>query len=526
MYREIPKFQPDEILPYLRKSRSDDPTLSVEEVLERHEAMLNEWIDRNLPSSIPEENWFREVVSGETIDGRPEMKKVLQKIESQSIKAILCIECSRLSRGDLEDCGRLIKLLRYTGTYVITPLKTYDLTDEYDRDAFERELKRGNDYLEYTKKILYRGRAESAKQGFYIGSTPPYGYDIIWIMDGKRKRPVLEINEQEAEVVRMIFDMYVNQGLGVQAIATRLDKIGVKARNGKKFSRSTARDTLRNEHVMGKVVWKRRPITKVVENSEIITKRDVSEEKLLFDGKHEAIIDEKTFYKAQNIYNTTPKVNIDFTLKNPLASLMYCQCGEIMTMTPNHGKHRYRCKYYSQCQTASIDTEPIIAAVCDKLEQEIENFEVKLTDGKEEENKNKQKEIKLLERRISEYEAKEISLWDKYAEDGMPKSIFERLLEKNNSEKEKALCELKALQETINVKSNYEDAIVTFSEALDALRNGKASADTQNNLLKACIKRITYSREKPVRVSQTNCDSKTKNGWTDPDFYLDIEFTI
>lgn len=65
----------------------------------------------------------------------------------------MVVDVQRLSRGDLEDCGRLIKLLRYTGTKVITPQKIYDLDDEYDRDAFERELKRGNEYLEYFKRF-------------------------------------------------------------------------------------------------------------------------------------------------------------------------------------------------------------------------------------------------------------------------------------------------------------------------------------------------------------------------------------
>ena len=53
MYREYPKFQPDEVLEYLRKSRSDDPSLTVEEVLAKHEGLLKEWVDRNLDAPIP-----------------------------------------------------------------------------------------------------------------------------------------------------------------------------------------------------------------------------------------------------------------------------------------------------------------------------------------------------------------------------------------------------------------------------------------------------------------------------------------
>lgn len=526
MYRETPKLLPEEILVYLRKSRSDDPMLSVEEVLQRHETILNEWIGRNLDGPIPEENWYREVVSGETIANRPEMRKVLRKIESSQYKAVLCVECSRLSRGDLEDCGRLMKILRFSSTYVITPMKMYDLADEYDRDGFERELKRGNDYLEYTKKVLYTGRELSAKKGFYLGSNAPYGYNKIWIMDGKRKRPSLEINEQEAEVVRMIFDMYLNQGIGVQAIANKLGKMGIVARNGMPFSRSTARDVLRNEHLMGKVVWKRRPITKIVEQSEIITKRDVNEERLIFDGMHPAIISEEMFYKAQEITNSAPKVNIDFTLKNPLSTIMYCECGNIMTLNGSKvRKPRYRCKYHTLCKNASIETDEVIEAVCKAIEDEIENFEVRLNQSEKDEQKRKTSEIKVVERRIAECENKEVSLWEKYTDEGMPKRIFDQLLEKNTSEKERLLNELKSLKDTINIHSKCEDAITSLSEALAALRNREASAEKQNALLKACIDKITYSRESPVRVTK-DYKGPTKNGWTVPDFHLNIDFKI
>lgn len=77
--------------------------------------------------------------------------------------------------------------------------------------SFERELKRGNEFLEYQKKIMNRGRLLSVQQGNYIGSVAPYGFNKIFVQDGKRKCPTLEIKEDEANVVRMIFDMYVKK---------------------------------------------------------------------------------------------------------------------------------------------------------------------------------------------------------------------------------------------------------------------------------------------------------------------------
>ena len=121
--------------------------------------MLDDFCRRTWDALVPEQNRFREVVSGETIESRPEIKKVLRLIEQDRYKAILIVEPQRLSRGDLEDIGRLSKLLRYTHTYVLTLQYSYDLADERDRDYFERELKRGNEYLEYSKRIMANGKA-------------------------------------------------------------------------------------------------------------------------------------------------------------------------------------------------------------------------------------------------------------------------------------------------------------------------------------------------------------------------------
>ena len=87
-YIEELNLQPDEFLAYLRKSRADDPLLTVEEVLSRHEAILDEWAERNIGAKVPEENKYREVVSGEAIADRPEMQKVLKLIESRPARAL------------------------------------------------------------------------------------------------------------------------------------------------------------------------------------------------------------------------------------------------------------------------------------------------------------------------------------------------------------------------------------------------------------------------------------------------------
>ena len=249
--KEMPKLTPEEILDYLRKSQSDDPLLSVEEVLQKHETILDRWAEEHLGGKVPEENKFREVVSGETIKGRPEIQKVLRLIESPKIKAVKVVEPQRLTRGDLEDIGRLMKLLKHSNTLVITPERIYDLRDEYDWEAFERKLKQGNEYLEYYKKIQARGKLLSVSQGNYISPKPPYGFDRTKVMDGKRECPTLKENKEQADVVRLIFDLYVNTQMGRTRIARHLDSLHIKPPKGDHWQASSIKDMLRNVHYIG-----------------------------------------------------------------------------------------------------------------------------------------------------------------------------------------------------------------------------------------------------------------------------------
>ena len=235
MYKEYPIFYYYEVLEYDRKSRSDDPLLSIEEVLERHGKILEEYASKHLGGPIPEENKYKEVGSAESIDDRPEMLRLLKAVESPAIKAVMVVDVQRLSRGDLEDAGRLIKILRYTNTYVITPHKIYDLRDEYDRDAFERELKRGNEYLEYFKKIQRRGKLASVKEGNYVGSVAPFGFTRVPIKDKNNKIECWTLAEKkdEADIVRLIFHWYCNDDIGVTAICRRLESMNIKTKKKK-----------------------------------------------------------------------------------------------------------------------------------------------------------------------------------------------------------------------------------------------------------------------------------------------------
>lgn len=537
-------FAPDEVLVYLRKSRSDDPLLSVEEVLRKHESILNEWVERNLSAKIPEENIFREIISGETIADRPEIQKLLSKIESPKYKAILCVEVQRLSRGDLEDAGRLIKLLRYTNTFVITPPKTYDLQDEYDRDIFERELKRGNEFLEYQKKIMGRGRLLSVSQGNYINSMPPYGYDKVWVMDGKRKVPTLAENKEQADVVRLIYDLYVNKNMGYKRICDYLENLNIKPPKGKYWSPSALKDLLRNVHYIGKVKWNWRKTVTIVEDGEIVKTRPKTQmgEYLIYDGKHQAIISEEIFNLAQEKLGKNPRIPVSKTIVNPFAGVLYCHCGRAMLLRFNKTKDgfeknppRLMCTDQTHCKTGSCLFSDMIDEVCRDLEEYIDDFEVKIENQDENSEKLHLDIIKNLEKSLKDIEAKQIAQWEAQSNPNpdlrMPADIFKVLKEKLAKEKEETKKALEQAYNSIPTPIDYEERISSFRNAISALKNDEVSAEAKNTLLKACVERIDYYRDAPERLRRAKNERKGATlpiggGWTETPIELDIKVKI
>ena len=539
-YNYSEMFTPEEILDYLRKSQSDDPLLTVEEVLQKHESILDEWSEKHLGAKVPEENKFREVVSGETIKERPEINKVLRLIESPKYKAVKVVDPQRLTRGDLEDIGRLMKLFKHTGTYVITPERVYDLRDEYDWTAFETELKRGNDYLNYYKKIQKRGKIASVASGNYIFSVPPYGFDKIKVMDGKKECPTLKENPEQANVVRMIFDMYGNKGVGRTLIAYRLDELGIKPPKGKQWSPTALREMLLNVHYIGKVKWNWRPTVTVVEDGQFKKKRPQGkiEEYLVFEGKHDGIVSQELFDKVQERIGNNPRATSRVKLRNPFAGIMFCRhCGKIMVLKYNKDKDgndrcapRIMCSDQSRCGTGSATYDEVIERVCEVLEECIEDFEIRVENDEGNSIKLHARLIKDLEKKMKDLEAQELAQWEAQShpdpEQRMPIAIFKKLNEKLLEQKEEVRQALCKAYESMPEPVDYEEKITHFRETINSLKDLDGDNERKNNLLKACFERIDFYKEKPVRKDPANGGGTfpmTKSTWTQPPIELDVK---
>ncbi len=145
--------------------------------------------------------------------------------------------------------------------------------------------------LKLISRRMQRGKIKSIEEGKFIAQAPPYGYDIKYLNNKER---VLVINEDKATVVKIIFDMYLN-GDGACKISNYLNELGYKTTTGRTWYEKGIRDIIKNKVYCGYIVWNK------VERKRNSSRTRGIEEQIEVKGKHEPIISEDIWNKAQNI---------------------------------------------------------------------------------------------------------------------------------------------------------------------------------------------------------------------------------
>ena len=504
-----PEYKSKIWLMYLRKSRQDDPNETVEEVLAKHELWLQEWAVKNLGRRIPEEHIYREIVSGERISDRREMQKVLKEIERPEVGGILCFNASRLSRGDLLDCGTLIINLRFTSTLVATPMVVYNLEDNRERQYFQDDLLRGSSYLDQTKEVLATGREIAVtKKGSYIGSVAPYGYKKVKI----GKICTLEPHETEADVVRMIYDLYVNQDVTFHSIARKLDSMGIMPRTGTTWRDTSIRQIVANHHYDGKVIWGKRKTKIVIEDGkQIRTRRWSNEDDFeVVDGMHPALIDHDTFVKANEKRLNNPRIIRDLQLSNPLAGILFCsKCGHAMRRVPyTHAEHRYACHTHKPACMKSIKMSDVHEAVIAALEQsELPDLRAKLNDNQGSSRAIQQKILDGLMKQMEEYKEQEENQYELLETKKYTLELFEKRNAALREKMKKCEVQIREAKNNMPKEVDYAERIVALEDAIKALRDDSVSIEDKNRFVKKIVDRIEITTF-PLPKRSTGCHLK------------------
>lgn len=325
--------------------------MSTAEVLSKHRAALTE-LAGTLGLSV--DGTYEEVASGEKLYARPEMLRLLERVRGGAVGAVLCMDIDRLGRGGMADQGAIFDAFRESGTLIITPEKTYDLSNDVDIEMTEFKAFFARAEWRAIRKRMRRGLMQTIEAGGYTPNAP-YGYRQC----RKGKLPSLEIVEEEARFVRFIYRQYLG-GAGAQSIARQLNAMGSVPHRGREWSRSSVRHILRNPTFAGKVAWNRvkhfRPGEHGREKHHVVCMPE--SDWLLVDGAHEAIIPFEQWQAAQQQRRARQVPPRRGGLSaNPLAGLVVCsRCGRKMQRTGGGSGGAYLlCPTQGCCAGARFD---------------------------------------------------------------------------------------------------------------------------------------------------------------------------
>ena len=487
-------YEPHELLMYLRKSRSDDPNETVEEVLQKHETMLQEYALQNFGFNIPEKAIYREVCSGESIEDREEIKYVLHQIESPQIKGILVVEPERLSRGDLSDCATIINAFRFSKTKIFTLDDVFDLEIKKDRDAFQNKLLSARDFYEYITGILSRGCDNAAKRGCYISSTSGYGYERIKI----GKNWTLQPFEPEFSYLKMMYE-WADAGESLGLIGRKLDELGAKPRKADKWNRATILRILKNPINAGLIVRGRQKTVQVYENGKVVKKqvKGKEEELIVAKGLRPAAVSMERFESVNKMLDSHPSVNWKTQLQNPLAGLLFCaKCGRSMgrkLYQQGATREYYLCPTRPQCH-AAIAYDRVFTALIHSLEQvQLPDLKLKVENNDGQARKVQERLLLQLSKQLNDLKAQEEKQYEMFETGRYTLELFDR---RHTELKEKMGNIEKAIEKTrseLPPEIDYKEKAAALQDAIEILKDTNADANEKNRVLKNIIERIDMS---------------------------------
>lgn len=189
-----------------------------------------------------------EAQSGTNID-RDGFRNLVSAARRNEFDAVVIYDISRGSR-DVGDWFNFRKEMMHLGIRIISATQTLgDITNPNDFLTELISVGLGQHAVLDTRKKSIDGVAVRAKEGVFLGGTPPLGYDIV--------DQQYVINPTEAQHVKTIFQMYA-AGKSYNTILAALD--GARGKKGKPLGKNSLNSILKNERYIGVYTWNKRHV--------------------------------------------------------------------------------------------------------------------------------------------------------------------------------------------------------------------------------------------------------------------------
>ena len=432
-------------------------------------------------------------VSGRKAEKRPEFQKMIAMAKSSDhpVDAILVWKFSRFARNQEESIVYKSLLKKKHNVDVISVSEP--LVDGPFGSLIERIIEWMDEY--YSVRLsgeVTRGMTEKAKRGGYQ-ARPPLGYRIA-----ERGKPPV-IVEEEAEIIRIIFQKYALEGMGMFDIARYLNLCGFKTSHGKEFERRSVEYILENPTYCGMIRWNRT----VNETNEIRPK----DEWIIADGQQPAIISKELFDRAAARRNMEYKPRgsrPSSTYRHWLSGLVKCPvCGRTMIAKKIVNGKRTYCYFvfygYSKGKCLaknSISSLKLAPAILQSLKDVLNNQQLSFRYIQPEPETAPDLSDILLDQlkridekldRIKEAYRNGVDTLEEYKENKALVQNEKQLLEKQLAELPAQDSESDQAESALldRVKNVYE---IVNSESVDDV--------TKNEILKSIIEKIVYNKEK------------------------------
>lgn len=250
---------------YLRKS-TDLQEASLEQQKEKILLFAKE-------HSIKVIDSFAEEACGENVEGRPQFRKMIEYCKSETgFQYVLVYDISRWGRFENPK-----EAVYWEVEVERAGKKVVFISEGFKEDSIGTSITNfvksaeASEYLKNIRRQTTRGMIYNAKQGFWMGGRPPYGYDRAIVENGKimevlpegRQKSIkdqkikLVVNKQQAKLVKTIFVMFAKQGLSANSIVTYLNQSRHSPPRGRMWAKGTLWQMLHNEAYIGALVYNR-----------------------------------------------------------------------------------------------------------------------------------------------------------------------------------------------------------------------------------------------------------------------------
>lgn len=294
--------------------------------------------------------------SGKNITGRPEFSQMLNDVaeDRDGVNFILVFKLSRFGRNAAD----VLNSLQYIQDFGVNLICVEDGIDS-SKDSGKLTITVLSAVAEIERENILvqtmEGRKQKAREGKWNGGQAPFGYTL------DSKNSTLIVNPEEAEIVRIIFSKYINEGFGAERICDYLNQHGYTKKKLKKnelnyFARSFIMKILDNPVYIGKIAYGR-SVTEKVKGSRDEYKRIRNDDYMLVDGMHEAIIDQETWEATRLRRNDTGikwEKTHSLDHEHILSGLIKCPiCGTGLVGTLRRRKNKksgeYKDDFYYKC---------------------------------------------------------------------------------------------------------------------------------------------------------------------------------